>query len=677
MLREDDITKNAKILVVDDDPINIRNAVRILKEDYKVSYATSGEKALEIIVKDIPDLVLLDLHMPGLNGFEVLERLKNDDALKDIPVIFLTADSNQETEVKGLEAGALDFIAKPFMDEIVRKRVRNILELDILQKNLTKEVEKQTAKAEERRKQVEEMSFQTVQALAGAIDAKDRYTKGHSSRVSDYAVLIAQRLGWSNEQIDNLRYAGLLHDVGKIGVPDVVLNKPGKLSDIEFSVIKSHTTIGYNILQNISVVKDALEVARHHHERYDGKGYPDGLAGEDIPIMARIVCVADSYDAMNSKRIYRNALTKETIRAELVRCKGSQFDPEIMDVFLELFDEHLLDSIEDKQIESKLEDNSNIIKRVFDSAYNSGESNQIDALTGLMLRRSGEEKIRELILQDKGALVLIDLDNLKKLNDVFGHINGDSLLRSVGEILMGTDRVISACRVGGDEFLIFMDAKNKDEVGEVLAVIYDKFADVVNSNESFRYNSLSAGIVMTDPTVILEDAYSEADKALYYAKRNGKGMYHYYKRESVESLDTKDVDLQTLIKGFSEVGRYNGALDVEYREFAHMFEYVRNMQKRYSYDVHLVMITLDPGEKYSLSMERITEAVTAMENAISNTIRTVDVSTMYSSMQFLIILMGSKDADVSLVVERIFSAFYMTYDDRRISLKYSSAKIED
>ncbi len=185
---------------------------------------------------------------------------------------------------------------------------------------------------------VEQMSQQMVETLASAIDAKDRYTKGHSFRVAEYSAILARKLGWPKERIATLRYEALLHDVGKIGVPDSVLNKDGKLTEVEFNVIRSHAAIGAEILKNVTTLPDAKSVARCHHERYDGKGYPAGLAGEDIPVNARIVGLADAYDAMSSDRIYRKALSKEKIREEFVKGRGTQFDPVLLDFFLELFD---------------------------------------------------------------------------------------------------------------------------------------------------------------------------------------------------------------------------------------------------------------------------------------------------------------------------------------------------
>ena len=327
------------VLVVDDDAMNLQVAAKMLVDGFKVSCVDSGKKALDFLKSQIPDLILLDIHMPDMIGFEVLEQMQADSSYREIPVIFLTADDDRDTEVKGFLAGALDFIKKPFVKDIMLQRVNRILELNRLQKNLQHEVEKQTKVAEERRRKVERLSVQIMSALADTIDAKDAYTNGHSARVAEYAKEIAKRIGKNEQEQEDIYYVGLLHDIGKIGIPDEIINKTSRLNDEEYEKIKMHPVIGSNILKNISEMKDIGVGARWHHERYDGKGYPDRLAGEDIPEVARIIGVADAYDAMTSKRSYRNVMPQEVVRGEIEKGKGTQFDPHFADVMLEMIDE--------------------------------------------------------------------------------------------------------------------------------------------------------------------------------------------------------------------------------------------------------------------------------------------------------------------------------------------------
>ena len=225
----------------------------------------------------------------------------------------------------------------------------SLVELDYADQ-LKREVERQTQVANDRADRLEILNREMVQTLAVAIDAKDKYTNGHSFRVSWYAMALARHLGWSEDEVQTLGREGLLHDIGKIGVPDAVLNKPGRLSDGEFNIIQSHTVVGDDILNNSQSLLDAADVARHHHERFDGRGYPDGLSGEAISLHARVVTIADAYDAMRSDRIYRKGLPGDVIRGELLRNRGTQFDPRILDPFLQLMDTDILDEIAGREI---------------------------------------------------------------------------------------------------------------------------------------------------------------------------------------------------------------------------------------------------------------------------------------------------------------------------------------
>lgn len=205
------------------------------------------------------------------------------------------------------------------------------------------------------------LSMKMLETLAGTLDAKDRYTNGHSMRVSFYATRLAEELGWDKERVSMLRYEALLHDIGKIGVPDAILNKPSRLSEMEFGLIKSHTIVGSDILKNMIAVPGASEVAKYHHERFDGKGYPNGLRGTDIPLNARIVCIADAYDAMSSDRIYRKALSGNVIRNELINGRGTQFDPELLDKFVEMMDADKLNITDTLSMDEKDMEQQNIL----------------------------------------------------------------------------------------------------------------------------------------------------------------------------------------------------------------------------------------------------------------------------------------------------------------------------
>ncbi|MBO4375508.1 MAG: response regulator [Lachnospiraceae bacterium] len=328
------------ITVIDDDISNLKMANHILTgEDFRVSCLKSGTELLDFLKSNTPDLLLLDIHMPELNGFETLEKIKEDERLAAIPVIFLTADDDAETEAKGLSAGAMDFIKKPFVPEVLLLRARHTIDLIRLQGDLAREVSRKTKELIAEHDKIERMSMQVVKALSGAIDEKDTYTNGHSTRVAEYAKRISERAGYSNEKQEEIYMMGLLHDVGKIGIPDAIINKPAKLSDEEFGIIQNHPVMGARILKNITEFPQFVTGARWHHERYDGNGYPDGLKGESIPEEARIIAVADAYDAMTSRRSYRDILPQEVVRGELKKGRATQFDPAFADIMLEMMDE--------------------------------------------------------------------------------------------------------------------------------------------------------------------------------------------------------------------------------------------------------------------------------------------------------------------------------------------------
>ena len=322
------------VVVVDDDVTNLRMAGMILSRQHmRVTALKSGRALLDYVRDNRPDLILLDVRMPEMAGLETLRRLRQETSSgQEIPVIFLTADENSESETKGLELGAMDFIKKPFVPEVLTLRVRHIIELVRLQRNLTDEVEIKT-------QENESLALRIVQTLAEAIDAKDTYTNGHSGRVAKYSREIALRYGYSRKRQDEIFMMGLLHDVGKIGVPDAVINKPARLTDEEYAQIKTHPVMGDRILKNIQERPKLAIGARWHHERYDGTGYPDGLSGDDIPEEVRIIAVADAYDAMTSRRSYRDILSQDIVRKEIQNGKGTQFDPAFADIMLTMIEE--------------------------------------------------------------------------------------------------------------------------------------------------------------------------------------------------------------------------------------------------------------------------------------------------------------------------------------------------
>lgn len=327
---------NERVVVVDDDTTILKQANMILTEaGFQVMCLKSGRLLMEYIAKNSIDILLLDIRMPEMDGFETIRALReweSSNSREKVPVIFLTANEDADSEAKGLSLGAMDFIRKPFSSEALKIRVRNLLDLIRLQRDLHHEVVKKTA-------ELESLSLHVVHALAKVIDVKDQYTNGHSERVAEYSREIARRYGYDEERQEEIYVMGLLHDVGKVGVPETVINKQGRLNDEEYKAIKHHPVAGAEILTMVSEMPKLVTGARWHHERYDGKGYPDGLQGENIPEEARIIAVADAYDAMTSNRSYRKILPQEHVKSELEKGMGTQFDEKFARIMLAMIAE--------------------------------------------------------------------------------------------------------------------------------------------------------------------------------------------------------------------------------------------------------------------------------------------------------------------------------------------------
>jgi putative two-component system response regulator len=333
--------RDATILVVDDEHQNIGLLELVLRQAgyTKVVSTTDSRKALPLFVEASPDLVLLDMNMPHLSGFQVLAQLRAElDRDAYLPVLVLSGDVSAETRQKALADGAMDFLNKPFDSTEVLLRIRNLLHSRFLHVKLQSQNRELEAKVRRRTRALEEAAVEILERLARAAEYRDDATGQHTERVGRLSGKLAAALGLDDSQVDLIRRAAPLHDVGKIGIPDQILLKPGKLTDEEFEVIKGHTTIGARILSgsHFPLLQLAEEIALTHHERWDGKGYSPGLAGEDIPISARILAVADTYDAMTHDRPYRSALPAEAAREEIAREGGRQFDPKVVDAFMSL-----------------------------------------------------------------------------------------------------------------------------------------------------------------------------------------------------------------------------------------------------------------------------------------------------------------------------------------------------
>jgi len=351
-------SKRSTILIVDDTPDNLALIGDLLKDEHTVKVATNGEKALRIAQSDNPpDLILLDIMMPGMDGYEVCRQLKCDAKTRDIPVIFLTARTEMEDEKHGLELGAADYITKPISPPIVMARVRTHLDLKAVADFLRDKNQYLEQEVDKRTSEVQAVQEVTILALASLAETRDKETGNHLRRTQLYVRVLACKLKEHPRFQEYLTEANIamlfksspLHDIGKVGIPDRILLKPGKLEPEEFEIMKTHTTIGRDALDHaeqslgakVEFLTVAKEIALSHQEKWDGSGYPEGLSGDGIPISARLMAVADVYDALISRRVYRKAMPPETVFKIILEGKGTHFDPDIVDAFVAIQDEFL------------------------------------------------------------------------------------------------------------------------------------------------------------------------------------------------------------------------------------------------------------------------------------------------------------------------------------------------
>jgi putative two-component system response regulator len=332
----------AKVLIMDDQEYNVSLLERILgRAGFKHIYSTMDPHQIQHLLTDIgPDIVLLDLHMPGMDGLQVLKLIRELTGSDNyLPVLMLTADMTPEAKKHGLQAGVNDFLTKPYDRTEVILRINNLLNTRYLHLQLQQHNNTLEERVRKRTEELEQAKLEILQLLGRAAEYRDDMTGQHTQRVGQLSGLIAGRLGFSEQQIEMIRMAAPLHDIGKIGISDEILLKPGRFEPEEFERMKSHTTIGASILEGsyFTVLKLAGVIARSHHEKWDGSGYPLGLRAEEIPMEARIVAIADFYDALTHERPYKNAWSSEDAISEVQKQKGIHFDPQIVDAFLYLF----------------------------------------------------------------------------------------------------------------------------------------------------------------------------------------------------------------------------------------------------------------------------------------------------------------------------------------------------
>jgi putative two-component system response regulator len=329
--------RDARILVVDDLELNIKLLENLLAEaGYRRVFSTTDSRQVAQLYRELsPDLVILDLHMPHRNGFQVMEDLREIEHDSYIPVLVLTGLPDHATRLRALEAGARDFLSKPFEHVEALTRIRNMIEVRLLHNEVREQNRILEEKVRQRTQQLRETQLEIVRRLGRAAEYRDNVTGMHVIRMSHYCAELARAIGWDDEACEMLLHASPMHDIGKIGIPDRILLKEGKLTPEEWEVMKSHATIGAELLSGSTspLMHMAMEIAHSHHEKWDGSGYPNGLKGEQIPIVGRIVALCDVFDALTTERPYKRAWSVEEVIAEIDRQSGRHFDPNLVEAF--------------------------------------------------------------------------------------------------------------------------------------------------------------------------------------------------------------------------------------------------------------------------------------------------------------------------------------------------------
>ncbi len=324
------MSPTATILVADDEP-NIRDVIKMMLSDegYRLIFAENGMDAVNKAHEIVPDLILLDVMMPKMDGYEVCRNLRAEPALAQVPIIMITALGDTASRIRGITSGADDFISKPFDFAELSAKIKNIIRLNRFREILTDRENLKRAHAD-----LQRAYDATLEGWAGALEMRDAETQGHSLRVTQETLRLARVMGVSGGDLDHIRRGALLHDIGKMGIPDAILLKPGPLTEEEWKVMRKHPEYAYRLLSPIEYLRAALDIPYCHHEKWDGTGYPRGLKGEEIPLAARVFAVVDVYDALSTDRPYRPAFSKDQITAYLTENAGAHFDPRVLQAFL-------------------------------------------------------------------------------------------------------------------------------------------------------------------------------------------------------------------------------------------------------------------------------------------------------------------------------------------------------
>lgn len=661
------------ILVVDDNKVNLTLVKQALSE-YQVTPVISGMQALKFLERKTPDLILLDVNMPEMDGKTTLKRIRSQERLKNIPVIFLTADNSSETEVKCLELGAEDYIAKPFVAEVMKQRISRILELWELRDDLEKQLVLRT-------RQMETVTIQSVTAIAYAIDAKDPYTHGHSVRVAKCSVEIAKHLKWSREDQQNLYFSALLHDIGKIGIPDSILNKSSSLTEEEFGIMKQHPAVGGKILRDIHSIRHMEDGARYHHEKYDGTGYPYGLKGDQIPFMARIIGVADAYDAMSSDRAYRKHLTQDKVQTEIRRGRGTQFDPLLADVFLDMMDQGFALTEREEIFPGEKAAQSGELSQMLLQKTKEQARQELkntffaDPLTGLYNRGYAKGRICRYLEEGKDSaactLYIIGVKGLKDVADKFGNIYKDAALTQVAALLKEEKEENSfTARINGSEFLYFVEGETKRDVKEWAQAFLKKAREQMQKTAFGQWISLSIGITVSEGGIVFRELSGYGDKALYHAMQSGQWNLHCYTPDKRKDMG-READIRLLR---DLIGRGNrrfleDTFGKRAQEIGDVCIFLRRCMEQKEQRIQLILLTLsDRQMAQEMDPMIMEEAMERLGSAVGASIRSMDVSVRFGSSQMLVALIDGDVDGRRQIAEQIVARFKENYPTKRIDV---------
>lgn len=666
------------LLIVDKDKKDLVQMKKILRKSYLVSCAETAAQAIDYAEKMCPDLILLNYSLPDGDAGYVIDTITGNGNAGEIPFVLIIDSEVSEKDLPEFHPQVKDFIAKPIVPVILQTRLDRVIELQILHRNLEGEIEKQ-------REQINQLSLQSIVTIAQTIDARDRYAKGHSIRVALYCREMAEKLGWEEKDVEDLYYIALLHDIGKVAVEDAVLNKASALTPEEYEHVKRHTIIGGEMVKNTTFIPGVEDGVRYHHEHYDGSGYA-GMKGSKIPLIARIIAIADAYEAMTSDRSYRKRLTKEEAREELVRGKGSQFDPALTDTFLELLDEGM--SVDETSVEDAFDseemigETGDLLRQVFNETVQEAQiERERDSLTGFLNRKYFEEKVNVYLLKPKakGTFFMMDLDDFKNVNDTYGHVMGDQLILAFADVLrMNTRGNDYVCRIGGDEFAIFCPELDRDHVIRKRAENIIRTFTEKKKELGCEECSVSIGIMIKYAGQEAADCttlYDNADKALYYVKNNGKDDYHIYadipEEEMEAGLRARQLDLNQLIRRVAERRYHQGAYSVEYDRFAYIFQFIARNVERSKQQVQIILFTMkETQEGMNVQEDEMEDILMLLETAIIRSLRRGDVTTRVSATQQIVVLMDTNMENGKLVAERIVEKYRGLSSDQRVQIFY-------